>query len=319
MFALDRLIVTTALPDIQRELGGGPQALAWTVNAFTLTFSVLLLTGAALGDRFGRRRVFVGGLALFTAASAAAALAPSGGLLIAARALQGAGGAIILPLSLTILVAATPVARRGAVLGAWGAVAAVAASGGPVAGGALTGALSWHWIFWLNVPIGLALIPLAHRGLAESRGPHDRLDGPGLAISAAALLALVWGVIEGSAPAIGAGLAGLAAFVAWERRAPAPMLPMHFFAARPFAAASAASVLAYFGLFGALFLIGQLLQVGLGATPLQAGLRLMPMTAIMAVASPAAGALSDRVGPRSLMLWAFAAGAAALAWLAAEA
>src|SRR6188472_2638505 len=161
MFALDRLIIVSALPVIQRDLGAGLTALEWTVNAFTLTFAVLLLAGAALGDRFGRRRMFVAGVALFTAGSAAAALAPSAGALVAARALQGLGGALITPLSLTLLMAATPPQRRGAVLGAWGAVAGVAAASGPVLGGVLADALSWHWIFWVNVPAGLALLPLA--------------------------------------------------------------------------------------------------------------------------------------------------------------
>src|SRR3954470_9171538 len=191
MFALDRLIVTSALPVIQRDLGAGVAALEWTVSAFTLTFAVLLLAGAALGDRFGRRRMFVVGLGLFTAGSAAAALAPSAGALVAARALQGLGGALITPLSLTLLMAATPPARRGAVLGVWGATAAVAAALGPVLGGVLTDALSWHWIFWVNVPIGVALIPLAHERLAESHGPDGRLDLPGLALSGAGLLSLV--------------------------------------------------------------------------------------------------------------------------------
>jgi MFS family permease len=174
MFALDRLIVATALPAIQRELDASLQTLEWTVNAYTLTFLVLLLTGAALGDRFGRRRVFVLGLAAFTAGSAGASLAASAGALVAARAIQGAGGAVLLPLSLTILSTATPAERRGA----WGAVAGVAAALGPVLGGVLTGALSWHWIFWLNVPIGIALMPLARRRLTESHGPHTRLDLP---------------------------------------------------------------------------------------------------------------------------------------------
>jgi EmrB/QacA subfamily drug resistance transporter len=315
MFALDRLVVTAALPEIGRDIGGGPQALAWTVNAFTLTFSVLLLTGAALGDRFGRRRTFVAGLMLFTAGSAAAALAPSAAALIAARALQGAGGAVIMPLSLTLLVANTPAERRGTVLGAWGAVAAVAAAAGPVAGGAIAGALSWHWIFWLNVPVGLALIPLARRKLTESHGPHGELDGRGVALSAAALLALVLGVIDGLPALIAGGALGLLAFVAWERRAPAPMLPLRFFAARPFAVASAVSVLAYFGLFGALFLIGQLL----GPDPLSAGLHMLPMTAVMAVASPSAGMLCDRIGAKPLLIWALVACAAALAWIAGAA
>jgi MFS family permease len=191
MFGLDRLIVASALPAIGRELGSGVAALEWMVNAFTLTFSVLLLTGAALGDRFGRRRLLVVGLALFTAGSAAAALAPSAGALVAARALQGAAGALITPLSLTLLLAATPAARRGAVLGARGAVAGVVAAAGPVVGGAVTAVLSWHWIFWLNVPLGVALIPPACGKLSESRGPHGRLDLPGLALSGAGVLGLV--------------------------------------------------------------------------------------------------------------------------------
>ena len=313
MFALDRLVVTTALPAIGRDVGGGVAALAWTVNAFTLTFSVLLLTGGALGDRFGRRRVFVGGIALFTLGSAAAALAPSAGTLIAARALQGVGGAVIMPVSLAILMAATPVARRGTVLGAWAAVAAVAATAGPVAGGALAAALSWHWIFWLNVPVGLALIPLAYRRLDESYGPDARFDVRGVAISAAALLALVWGVIAGEPVAIAAGVVGLVAFVAHERRAPAPMLPLPLFAERPFATASAVSVLAYGGLFGALFLLGQ----SFGRDPMQAALHLLPMTAVMALGAPVAGALTDRIGARPLMLTALLTCAVALSLMAA--
>jgi EmrB/QacA subfamily drug resistance transporter len=312
MFALDRLVVTTALPAIGRDVGGGVGALAWTVNAFTLTFCVLLLTGGALGDRFGRRRVFVGGIALFTLGSAAAALAPTAGALIAARALQGVGGAVIMPVSLAILMAATPVARRGTVLGAWAAVAAVAATAGPVAGGALAEELSWHWIFWLNVPVGLALIPLAYRRVDESYGPPARLDVRGVAISAAALLALVWGVIAAEGAAIVAGALGLAAFVAHERRTVAPMLPMRLFAERQFATASAVSVLAYGGLFGALFVLGQ----SFGADPLRAALHLLPMTAVMALGAPVAGALTDRIGARPLMLTALLSCAVALTLLA---
>jgi EmrB/QacA subfamily drug resistance transporter len=319
MFALDRLIVVSALPVIRRDLGASLSALEWTVSAFTLTFAVLLLAGAALGDRFGRRRMFVAGLGLFTAGSAAAALAPSAGVLVAARALQGLGGALIMPLSLTLLMAATPPARRGAVLGAWGASAAIAAALGPVLGGFLTDALSWHWIFWVNVPIGLALLPLASRRLAESRGPDRRLDLPGLALSGAGLLALVWALVEHDARALPPALAGLAGFVVWERRSPAPMLPLRFFARRPFAVASATCLLAYFALFGSLFLIGQLLQVGHGATPAQAGLGLLPMSATMAVVAPVAGALSGRIGARRLMAAALGLSAASLVWLAAAA
>jgi EmrB/QacA subfamily drug resistance transporter len=328
MFALDRLIVTNALPAIERDLGADVAALEWTINAFTLTFAVLLLTGAALGDRFGRRRAFTAGLALFTVGSAAAALAPSASALIAARAIQGAGGAIITPLSLTLLLGATPADKRGVVLGAWGSTAAVAAAAGPVVGGALTGVLSWHWIFWLNVPIGLVLVPLARAKLQESRGPHPRLDLPGLALSGAGLLALVWGLVEapsvgwtspGAIGAVGAGAATLAVFVWWQQRASAPMLPLAFFRARSFAAASAAAFVAYSGIFGALFVLGQLLQTGYGDSPLDAGLGLLPMTAAMVLTAPAAGALSDRTGPRPLLCAALALETLALLWLSAHA
>jgi EmrB/QacA subfamily drug resistance transporter len=328
MFALDRLIVTNALPAIERDLDAGVAALEWTVNAFTLTFAVLLLSGAALGDRWGRRRTFVVGLGLFTAGSAAAALAPSAAALIAARAVQGAGGAVITPLSLTLLLGATPAHRRGAVIGAWGATAGIAAAAGPVVGGGMTGALSWHWIFALNVPIGLLLLPLARAKLAESRGPHPRLDLRGLALSGAGLLALVWGLVEAGGAGWGnlrvlgalcAGAALLAGFAAWEARAPAPMLPLSFFRTRAFAAAGAVAVVAYGGIFGALFLLGQLLQTGFGASPLHAGLGLLPLTGAMVATAPWAGALSDRIGPRPVLTVALLLEAGALAWLAAHA
>src|SRR5579875_810936 len=166
MVTLDNLVVTTALPVIRLSLHAGLQGLEWTVNAYTLTFAVLLLVGAALGDRFGRRRMFVVGLAVFTAGSAAAALSPDLGLLIAARAIQGAGGALVTPLSLTILSAAVRPERRGVMIGAWGGIAGLAVALGPVVGGAVVQAGSWQWIFWLNVPIGLITAPLAWRRLA---------------------------------------------------------------------------------------------------------------------------------------------------------
>jgi EmrB/QacA subfamily drug resistance transporter len=315
MFALDRLIIVSALPVIQRDLGAGLTALEWTVNAFTLTFAVLLLAGAALGDRFGRRRTFVAGIALFTAGSAAAALAPSAGALVAARALQGVGGAVILPLSLTLLTAATPPERRGAVLGAWGAVAGVAAASGPVLGGVLSDALSWHWIFWMNVPVGLVLLPLAATRLDESHGPGGRLDLPGLALSGAGLLALVWALVEHESRALVPAAVALAGFVAWERRAPAPMLPLGFFRVRAFSVAALISLLAYAGLFGALFLLGQLLQAR-GATPVEAGFGLLPMSGAMVVVAPLAGRLCDQIGARPLLSGALALTAAALGWLA---
>src|SRR3954462_10284576 len=176
MTALDTLLVTTALPVIRVDLGGSLSDLEWTVNAYNLAFACLLLTGAALGDRFGRRRMYTVGLGVFTLASAAAALSPSVGALVAARVVQGAGAAIVMPLTLTLISAAFPAEKRGAAIGLWGGIAGLAVAAGPVVGGGVIDGISWHWIFWLNVPIGLALIPLATRRLSESFGPRPELD-----------------------------------------------------------------------------------------------------------------------------------------------
>src|SRR5438093_5449069 len=231
MTTLDNLVVTTALPVIRRDLHAGLSGLEWTVNAYTLTFAVLLLTGAALGDRLGRRRVFAVGIGIFTAASAAAALAPSIGALDAARAVQGLGGAIVMPLTLTILSAAVPPERRGLALGAWGGISGLAVAFGPLVGGAVVSGISWHWIFWLNVPFGIALIPLALTRLQESYGPTKRLDLRGLVLASAGLFGIVWGLVRGNALGWGSaqivgsivvGLALVALFAAWEVRAPAP-------------------------------------------------------------------------------------------------
>src|SRR5262245_60194720 len=198
MVTLDNLVVTTALPVIREDLHAGISGLEWTVNAYTLTFAVLLLTGAALGDRFGRRRMFAIGIGIFTLASALAALAPSIGALDAARALQGLGGAMVLPLTLTILSAAVPAERRGLALGAWGGISGLAVAFGPLVGGAVVSGISWHWIFWLNVPIGLVLAPLALLRLDESYGPSTKLDLPGLGLVSAGLFGIVWGLVRGN-------------------------------------------------------------------------------------------------------------------------
>ncbi len=325
MTTLDNLVVTTALPVIRKDLHATLSGLEWTVNAYTLTFAVLLITGAALGDRFGRRRLFVLGLAIFTAASAAAALAPSIEVLIAARALQGLGGAIVTPLTLTILSAGVPKERRGLVLGAWGGISGLAVAIGPLVGGAVVEGISWQWIFWLNVPIGLVLIPLAALRLRESRGPNDALDLPGLGLASAGLLGLVWGLVRGNqvgwaspeiVTTIGGGLAVLALFVLWELRAPEPMLPLRFFRNRTFAAANAASLLMFFGMFGSIFLLAQFFQVIQGYSPLQAGLRILPWTAMPIFVAPIAGALSDRIGGGRIMAVGLSLQAAGLAWIA---
>jgi EmrB/QacA subfamily drug resistance transporter len=326
MVTLDNLVVTMALPVIRADLGASLEDLEWTVNAYTLTFAVLLLTGAALGDRFGRRRMFAIGMGIFTLASAAAALAPSVEALVAARALQGVGGAIVTPLTLTILSAAVSPEKRGVALGAWGGIGGLAVALGPLVGGAVVEGISWQWIFWLNVPIGLVLLPLVLRRLKETYGPNKALDLPGLGLVSAGLFGIVWGVVRGNAQgwsspeilgslALGVGL--VAAFVLWELRARNPMLPMRFFRNRTFAAANAASLFMFFGMFGSIFLLAQFLQVVQGYSPLDAGLRTLPWTAMPMFIAPIAGGLSDRIGGRPLMATGLALQAAALGWIAA--
>ena len=325
MVVLDNLVVSTAIPAIRVDLGASLEQLEWTVNAFTLAFAVFVLTGAALGDRFGRKRMFMLGVGTFTVASAAAALAPSAEWLIAARTVQGLGAAVVTPLTLTILSDAVSRERRGAALGAWSGIAGLAVAMGPLVGGAVVDGIAWQWIFWLNVPVGLVLLPLATR-LRESHGPDKALDLRGLALASTGMLGLVWGVIHGngdgwSSPGIVGALAGgaalLGAFVIWELRAPAPMLPMRFFRNRAFAAANGASLLVYFGMFGSIFLLVQFFQTAQGYSPLKAGLLLLPWTAMELIVAPIAGALSDRIGSRPLLAAGLALQAVGLGWMAA--
>ena len=326
MVTLDNLVVTTALPVIRKDLHATLQGLEWTVNAYTLTFAVLLLTGAALGDRFGRRLLFTFGLGLFTAASAAAALAPSIGALDAARAIQGVGGAIVTPLTLTLLSAAVPAERRGLALGAWGGIGGLAVAIGPLVGGAVVSGLSWQWIFWLNVPLGLVLIPLAWRNLTESHGPSRRLDLPGLGLASAGLFGIVWGLVRGNPVGWGstevvaslvAGAVVVALFVLWELQTATPMLPMRFFRNRTFALTNVSSLFMFFGMFGSIFLLAQFFQTVQGYSPLQAGLRILPWTAMPIFVAPIAGALSDRIGGHRLMGVGLALQAIGLGWIAA--
>ena len=325
MVTLDNLVVTTALPSIRVDLGASIGDLEWTVNAYTLAYAVFLLTGAALGDRFGRRRMFMAGLAVFTAASAAAALAPSTEALIAARAIQGLGAAVVTPLTLTLLSEAFPEGRRGAALGIWSGVSGLGVALGPVIGGAVVDGIDWHWIFWINVPVGLIVIPLALRKLQESRGVARRLDPPGVALVSGGLLGVVYALVQ--APGHGwtsplvlgtliGGLALLAGFVIWEQRSPQPMLPMRFFRSRAFSATNAVSLAMYFGMFGAIFLLAQFFQTAQHFTPLEAGLRTLPWTAMPIFVAPVAGILSDRIGSRPLMAAGLALQAAALTWIA---
>jgi EmrB/QacA subfamily drug resistance transporter len=326
MATLDNLVVTTALPVIREDLHATVESLEWTVNAYTLTFAVLLLTGAALGDRFGRRRMLAVGLGIFTISSAAAALAPTAGALIAARAAQGVGGAIITPLTLTILSAGVPANRRGAFIGAWSGIAGLAVAFGPLVGGAVVSGISWHWIFWLNVPIGIALIPLALMRLQETHGPAGKLDLAGLGLASAGLTGIVWGLVRGhgqgwTSPeiviALTAGAIVFALFVRWELHTKQPMLPMRFFRNRVFALANVASLLMFFGMFGSIFLLSQFFQTVQGYSPLGSGLRILPWTIMPMFVAPIAGALSDRIGGARLMGIGLTLQAAGLGSLAA--
>jgi EmrB/QacA subfamily drug resistance transporter len=325
MVSLDNLVVTTALPVIRLNLHASISQLEWTVNAYTLTFAVLLMTGAALGDRFGRRRLFAIGLLLFTAASAAAELSTTADALNIARALQGVGAAIVTPLTLTILSAAVPRERRGLALGIWGGVGGLAIAIGPLVGGAIVNGVSWHWIFWLNVPIGLVLAPLALARLDESYGADSSLDLPGVGLVSLGLLGIVWGLVHGTAhgwtnpgvivPLV-AGAAFVGAFLLWESRAKAPMLPLRFFRDRTFALTNTASFLMFFGMFGSIFLLAQFFQTVQHVSPLQAGLRILPWTAMPIFIAPIAGAMSDRIGGHRLMTAGLILQAVGLGWLA---
>jgi len=286
---------------------------------------VLLLTGAALGDRYGRRLMFSIGIGVFTLGSAVAALSTTATGLDLARALQGVGGAIVTPLTLTLLSAAVPREKRGLALGAWGGIGGLAVAIGPLVGGAIVEGISWQWIFWINVPIGLVLAPLAFFRLRESRGPADRLDLAGLALASAGLLGIVWGLVRGnsvgwsSPESVGSLVAGaivLALFVLWELRAPAPMLPMRFFRNRTFALTNVSSLFMFFGMFGSIFLLIQFFQTVQGYSPLQAGLRILPWTAMPIFIAPIAGAWSDRIGGQRLMAAGLALQSIGIAWIA---
>ncbi|MFJ2623452.1 MFS transporter [Streptomyces sp. NPDC087532] len=325
MAALDNLVVTTALPSVRESLGGELAELEWTVNAYTLTFAVLLMLGAALGDRFGRRRLFLTGLSVFTGASAAAALSPGINELIAFRAVQGVGAAIMMPLTLTLLTAAVPAARRGAALGIFSAVTGLAVAGGPLIGGSLTEHLSWQWIFWLNVPIGLVLLPLARLRLAESYAPDSRLDVPGTLLVSGGLFGIVYGLVNANtdgwtsatvltALLVGAALIG--GFIHHGFRAKNPMLPMRLFRGRAFFGINMAGLLMFLGMFGSIFLLSQYFQGVLGYTPTEAGLRMLPWTGMPMLVAPVAGALSDRFGGRPVVVAGLALQAIGLAFFA---
>lgn len=311
MATLDNLVMTTALPVLHTELSASLEQLQWMVNAYTLAFASLMIAAATLGDRLGRRRVFLAGITVFALASVASALSTSAGALIAARTLQGAGAAAVMPLSLTLLAAAVPASRRAMAIGVWGAVSGLGVALGPVIGGAVVEGLSWQAIFWINVPVALVAVPLVLAALPEQTGRRQRLDLAGLGLAASGVLALVWSIVRGnedgwtSARVLGGlvlGLALLALFVRREARTPHALVPLRLFRVRSFSVTNAGALLFYVGVFGAVFLLSQYLQVGMGYTPLEAGVRTLPWTAAPMLVAPLAGLLAPRVGVRPLLV-----------------
>jgi EmrB/QacA subfamily drug resistance transporter len=325
MVALDTQVLTAALATLRADFGAPMETLQWTVNAYNLSFAVLLLTGAALGDRFGRRRLFAAGIGLFVLASIACALSTSIVALIAARSAQGAAAALVVPLAMALLSGAFSRAERARALGIFSGVTGFALIAGPAAGGAITEGFGWQWIFWINLPIGLIAIVMASTRLRESFGPAAGLDIPGLALVAAAAFALVWGLLRGNGSgwssvevvaALVTGMMLTVAFIGWEWQADAPMVPMRLFRSRALSSGIAASFLFYAAMYGVLFLLPQFLQTALGYGPLGAGLRLLPWTATLFVTAPIAGAVVSKVGERPLVVTGLVMQAIGLGWIA---
>ncbi|MGW7381341.1 MFS transporter [Streptomyces sp. NPDC054794] len=324
MVALDNLVVSTALHTLAVDLKADTQELQWFVNAYVLSFACLLMTGAALGDRFGRRAVFLVGIAVFTLASIGCGLSDTSAQLITFRTVQGFGAAAVMPLSLTLLSQAVPERLRGLALGIWSGVSGLAVAMGPVVGGAVVDGLDWRWIFWINVPVCLIAIPLVVFALRESSLPGVRLDLVGMLLAAAGLCAVVWGIVHGEPDgwlsakvlgAFGAGVVLLAGFVGWEARVSEPMLPLSFYRVRAFTLTNIVSATMYFGVFGSLFLLAQFLQIVPPRTPLEAGVRTLAWTLMPMFVAPVAGILSDKVGGGRLMALGLFLQGVGLGWI----
>jgi EmrB/QacA subfamily drug resistance transporter len=325
MVVLDSVVVITALPRMQRDLHVSLASLQWTLNAYGIAFAAGIITAAALGDRFGRRKLFTIGLALFTAASVACALAPNLSELIVARTLQGLGGAIVLPLSLTILTAAFPIERRGMIIGIYGGLAGLAVAMGPIVGGAVTQSIDWHWIFWINVPVGVVAVLLGVRLLPESYGARERLDLVGVGLITAGVASLVWALSRASnvgwssTEVVGtlvAGAALLVVFVAWESSVGEPMVPPALFAARDFAIGNITTFLMSGAIFAGGLLVTEEFQLARHYSPVGAGLHLLPFFATPMLVSPLAGALSDRIGRRPIIVVGLGLLTAGFVWVA---
>ncbi len=324
MSTLDNLVMTNALPTIRVDLGASVEELQWFVNAYTLSFASFILMAAALGDRFGRRTVFVGGIVVFTLASVFSALSTEPWMLIVGRAVQGFGAAAIMPLSLTLLVGSVSTRMRPLAIGIWGGISGLGVALGPLIGGAVVEGISWEAIFWINVPVGIIAVPLALAALPNTFGARVRADIVGLLLVAIGVLALVFGIVRGNDAgwdslevmgSLGLGAVLVAAFIAWEYRSPAPLLPLRLFRDRSFSVANIVGLTFSFGIFGAIFILIQFLQVVQGYSPLAAGVATMPWTMAPMVVAPLAGLVAPRVGTRLLIVVGLAFEAVAMAWL----
>jgi len=324
MVVIDSVVVITALPRMQHDLKVGLSSLQWTLNAYGIAFAAGIITAAALGDRFGRRRIFNLGLALFTIASAACALAPNASELIAARTVQGLGGAIILPLSLTILTTAFPPERRAMIVGVYGGLAGLAVAAGPLIGGGITEGIDWHWIFWINVPIGVVALGLCVRLLPESYGARERLDLTGVGLVTGCVVALVWALVRANqsgwaspeiVSTLAAGTLLLLLFVAWESRRTDPMVPLRIFRNQTFAVGNVTTFLMSGAIFAGAYFITQEFQFARGYSPVSTGLRLLPFFATPMLISPLAGAIAGKVGLRPVMVLGLTLQAVGFTWV----
>lgn len=326
MATLDNLVVTSALPVIHEDLGASVEDLQWITNAYTLTFAAFILLAVSLGDRFGRRRVFMTGIALFTVASALCGLSTEPWMLVLARALQGVGGAAIMPLSLTLLVGSVSTTLRPLAIGIWGGISGLGVALGPLIGGAVVEGWNWQAIFWLNVPLGILSVPLALYALPNSFGAKVRADVVGVILAGLGVLGLVYGIVRGndagwtSFEVLGSLIGGavlMIAFLWWQTRNPAPLLPLRLFRDRSFSFANAVGLTFSFGAFGSVFILIQFLQIVQGHGPLQAGIMTMPWTLAPMVIAPLSGLIAPRVGTRALIVSGMVLLAAGIFWIGA--
>jgi EmrB/QacA subfamily drug resistance transporter len=312
MVGLDVLVIMTALPTLLQTLRASAADLGWCVNAYEIGFAAAILTGAAFGDRFGRRSAFIAGVAIFTAGSAWCALSSAAGIgmLIIARAFEGIGGGTGMALGLALITAVTPPAKRGTAFGIWGAIMGIAVAVGPLVGGAIIDFLSWQWIFWVNVPIGLILIAASRMFIQETKGDVRRLDLIGLILATASIVLILQALIRiGSVKwydptiivGLVAGIAGIYAFLQWERKSSHPVIPLKMFRNRGFTGGCLASFALGAGLYGTAFIFSQYLELVVGANSLGVGVRLLPWVALAPVVAPLAGVLADRFGERYIV------------------